>query len=97
MQSLLIIISLATGFMAGAHYAYLLRKVNGLYEAIQAGRQEVRRKNTGVVRPGIVPPSQLPDEPERRSAVVRPRIPVDEIKAETNAALASARNRTASK
>ena len=83
--------------MAGAHYAYLLRTVNGLYEAIQAGRQEVRRKNTGVVRPGIVPPSQLPSEPERRSAVVRPRIPVDEIKAETNAALASARNRTASK
>lgn len=91
---LLVLTSLAVGFMAGAHYAYLLRKVNELYTAIQIGRQEVRRKNTGVVKPGLNAElyREPVDEPDRKSVVIRPKTAKTDEDA-TQSALASARNR----
>ena len=85
-----LLISLGTGFLLGAHYGALRRKVDGLYETL---RNE-RKVNTGVVRPGAVMPSGASNSSARTSAVVRPRPQPSELDLDgTNDALSSARNR----
>ena len=80
--------------MAGAHYAYLLKSIKDLADTLITAKQEVRRKNSGVVKPGLnAEPYREPvADDERKSAVIRPRVPKTD-QDDTNAALESARNR----
>lgn len=97
MLALLLIISCAAGLTVGLQINHIIGGLRAAIDALQATQADVRRKNTGVVRPGInTQPEPLP-EAQRRSAVVRPRIPKEDDPNETDAALASVRNRTASR
>lgn len=80
--------------MAGAHYAYLLKSIKDLAETLITAKQEVRRKNSGVVKPGLnAEPYREPEaDEERKSAVIRPRPPA-QPQDDTNVALQAARNR----
>ena len=73
---MLLLISFAVGFLVGAHHAYLLRKVDSVYTTLQDMGAE-KQKASGVVRPriaGAPVPVDMPSD-ERKSSVVRPRMP----------------------
>lgn len=90
MMTLLLILTatslLTCGFVLGAHWAYLVRKVDELYTTLRSAEHE---KNSGVVRPKLFTP--VPTA-ERKSSVVRPRPPKTD-QDETNVALNAVRNR----
>jgi len=92
MTLLALIISFAAGITVGLQIKQIADKLNASMQALQRVH---RQKNSGVVRPSIMP-TQQPDTPSR-SAVVRPRVPKDEVTSETDAALASVRSRTANR
>jgi len=96
MLALALIISFAAGLTVGLQISRIARNLIVAIEALREMQKTERKKNSGVVRPGL---NTAPVEPEgdRRSAVVRPRPPKEADPDDTGAALASVRERTASR
>jgi len=90
MTLLALIISFAVGVTIGLQLKHI---VDGLYATIRTLNISEKKRNVGVVRP----PISTPAVPEHRSAVVRPRVPKETDTNETDQALASVRNRTATR
>ena len=92
-----LILVFAAGLTVGLQIQRIVAAIQKAIEALQEMRQVERKKNTGVVRPGLnTAPIEPVPEAERKSAVVRPRIPVEDPN-ENDAALQSVRNRTANR
>lgn len=95
MLTLALITSFAIGIATGLHILSIVNRLKSAIQAINDAQKTDRKKNTGVVRPGLNDPITQPDT-ERKSAVVRPRIP-KLMADDTDQALASVRDRTASR
>jgi hypothetical protein len=93
-----LIISFAAGLTVGLQIQRIVARLYAALHALQEMRTNERKKNTGVVRPGLndKPLAPLPDAPAR-SAVVRPRVPVDKETEQKTTILASVRSRVAPK
>lgn len=91
---LLLVNTAVGGFFVGLHHAALRRKMDDILEAIRTTDKQERRRNTGVVKPGLnAEPYREADSSEpRKSSVVRPRPPATP-QDDTNAALNAARTR----
>lgn len=95
MLALALIISCAAGLTVGLQINHIIGGLRAAIDVLRASQADVRKKNTGVVRPGLNTQPVPSPEATRRSAVVRPRIPQEADPDETGAALASVRERTA--
>lgn len=82
--------------MVGLQINHIIGGLRAAIELLQAGQDTTRKKNTGVVRPGLNEGIVKQPEQAHKSAVVRPRVPV-EVPNDNEAALQSVRARTASK
>ena len=91
MQIFLLLISFVAGLTVGLQINYITSAILKALQSVQDAQKSERKKNTGVVRPGLNDGIQR----EIKSSVIRPRVPVADPN-NTNSVLESVRSRTSS-